>query len=439
MARTFNGSSQGLRLAFGDLPQPCSIACWFRDTSGSNNDRNLVQICDTASSSANYRMSRSQTAANSIRVFGTFVGTSTVDSTTTYTTNEWNHSIATFDVDDVNIYLNNGGAGNSTASYGSPIPGSIDEISIGLENDASPGDTWLGDIAEVGVWAAELTAESRAMLAAGISPKFVQPEDLVYYAPLVRDLNSIMGENSGVLTDTAANTTVSVHPRIYYPSVKSGFLFSGDAGGISLIADQDEAGDSQVSALNNIIQINSNQAEAGDSQSASIVGVVTSEITANQVEAGDSQTSSISNIVQLNANQSEAGDTQVAALTSVLTSEITASQSEDGDGQSSALSNIIQLSASNAEDGDTQSATLSNVVQLSSNQPEDGDTQLANVLTDTLRELTSNQSEVGDIQAASIVEAPADKTTRKNVKTFSASRNTRISFAPPRPNRVIKA
>ena len=214
MALTFNSSSQGLRLPFGDLQQPCSMAIWFRDTNGTNNDRNMFQIADTSVSSRLFRLS--VTGANAIRFvnsWGTGVDT---DSTTTYSTNVWNHALVTVPAtNETNIWLNNGGIGTNSTDTGTVA--NIDEIALGYENDSSPGDTWIGDLAECGIWNVELTEASRIMLAAGVSPRFVQPESLVYYAPCVRDKISIMGENSGVMTDTAANVTVSEHPRIIYP------------------------------------------------------------------------------------------------------------------------------------------------------------------------------------------------------------------------------
>jgi hypothetical protein len=69
-----------------------------------------------------------------------------------------------------------------------------------------------GRIAEVGIWNAALTAAEIASLAKGMTCDKVRPESLVFYAPLVRDLQDL----SGGLTITNNNAaTVATHPRVY--------------------------------------------------------------------------------------------------------------------------------------------------------------------------------------------------------------------------------
>ncbi len=69
-----------------------------------------------------------------------------------------------------------------------------------------------GRIAEVGIWNAALTAEEIASLAKGMTCDKVRPQNLVFYAPLVRDLV----DQKGGLTITNNNgATVADHPRVY--------------------------------------------------------------------------------------------------------------------------------------------------------------------------------------------------------------------------------
>lgn len=69
-----------------------------------------------------------------------------------------------------------------------------------------------GRIAEVGVWNVALSAQEIASLADGMTCDKVRPQNLVFYAPLVRDLI----DYSGGLTITNNNTaTVANHPRVY--------------------------------------------------------------------------------------------------------------------------------------------------------------------------------------------------------------------------------
>jgi hypothetical protein len=69
-----------------------------------------------------------------------------------------------------------------------------------------------GQIAEVGIWNAALTAAEVASLAKGMTCDKVRPQNLVFYAPLVRDLN----DQKGGLTITNNNgATVAAHTRVY--------------------------------------------------------------------------------------------------------------------------------------------------------------------------------------------------------------------------------
>ena len=69
-----------------------------------------------------------------------------------------------------------------------------------------------GYIAEVGIWNAALTAAEIASLADGMTCDKIRPQSLVFYAPLVRDLQ----DTKGGLTITNNNaSTVANHPRVY--------------------------------------------------------------------------------------------------------------------------------------------------------------------------------------------------------------------------------
>jgi hypothetical protein len=67
------------------------------------------------------------------------------------------------------------------------------------------------DVADVAIWNVALTAADIAQLADNVSPIFVKPQNLVFYAPLIRDLTEW---RSGISL-TASGSTASAHPRIY--------------------------------------------------------------------------------------------------------------------------------------------------------------------------------------------------------------------------------
>ena len=69
-----------------------------------------------------------------------------------------------------------------------------------------------GELADIGIWSAALTAAEIASLAKGMTCDKIRPQSLVFYAPLVRDLN----DQKGGLTITNNNgAPVANHPRVY--------------------------------------------------------------------------------------------------------------------------------------------------------------------------------------------------------------------------------
>jgi hypothetical protein len=69
-----------------------------------------------------------------------------------------------------------------------------------------------GQVAEVGLYSAALTADEIASLSKGMTCDKIRPQSLVFYAPLVRDLQDTKGGRS-ITNNNAA--TVAAHPRVY--------------------------------------------------------------------------------------------------------------------------------------------------------------------------------------------------------------------------------
>jgi hypothetical protein len=142
---------------------------------------------------------------------GSVAATSTTSND--FTRESWNHIAGTFSLNSRIAYLNGIGATPNTTSV------SIQTPLIVLVNDqrySNQGNLFdlFGDAnyAEVGIWSAALTAAEIASLADGMTCDKVRPQNLVFYAPLVRDLI----DQKGGLTITNNNgATVANHPRIY--------------------------------------------------------------------------------------------------------------------------------------------------------------------------------------------------------------------------------
>lgn len=132
----------------------------------------------------------------------------------TISANTWTHLCGVFSSATSRSAFKNGG-GKTTTTANSAL-GNLDRVLIGamLFQGQSILQPYDGKIAEVGVWDVALSDAEVAMLALGVSPLFVRPENLKFYLPLVRD--ALDFKESTALT--TANITVFEHPRIYQPS-----------------------------------------------------------------------------------------------------------------------------------------------------------------------------------------------------------------------------
>ena len=107
------------------------------------------------------------------------------------------------------VRLNNDNIQTNTASVLQP---SVDRFSIGAGVRQTVSGPLNGRAAEVAIWNVALTDAEMSTLAKGFKPTRVRPQSLVFYAPLVRDLQDLRG----ALTITNNNTaTVADHPRVY--------------------------------------------------------------------------------------------------------------------------------------------------------------------------------------------------------------------------------
>ena len=142
---------------------------------------------------------------------------------TTYSTNVWQHAAAIWlSASERHVYLNGGGKGSNTNAINAIV--GYDRTALGGARDNTPGAYMSGHIAEAAVWdltswgandAERETAFELAIasMAKGYAPSFF-PLGLLGYWPLVRGLNDYVGG----FNMTANGTAVSSHPRIIYPS-----------------------------------------------------------------------------------------------------------------------------------------------------------------------------------------------------------------------------
>jgi hypothetical protein len=210
MAYLFNGTTQYLSTASAPSSgTPMTIACWAKQTSagvggpfvaaGVNGGTHRNQL-GLIGGGANTTLVAAVGAA-------TFV---TVQSTLAVSNNTWNHHAGVFaSATSRTAYVNGGNSATNTTNIGSQ--NAADTVTVGARW-ATTLQYKQADIAEVGIWNVALTAAEIASLARGMTCDKVRPQNLVFYAPLVRDLIDAKG---GLTITNNNSATVANHPRVY--------------------------------------------------------------------------------------------------------------------------------------------------------------------------------------------------------------------------------
>ena len=214
MAYEFNGSTQYLNTASTPVTvTPLTMASWFYPDTDTQNYA-LMSVTDNAEALSN-RLGIAVAgglAGDPIQIFANGGGaTGAVDSTAGFTANAWNHACAVFTSSTSRTaYLNGGNSATNTTSVTAT---GLDRIRIATRFfSGSAGAHFDGRIAEVGIWSAALTAAEIASLAKGMTCDKVRPQSLVFYAPLIRELQDLRG---GLAITNNNTATVANHPRVY--------------------------------------------------------------------------------------------------------------------------------------------------------------------------------------------------------------------------------
>jgi hypothetical protein len=179
---------------------PLTIAAWFYNPAST--DGNIFGVLDLLNSHGFFMYVGSD---NRLSGFIKDVsGTTTWPATTSTSANTWSHACAVFtNTTSRTIYLNGGSSATNTSNRTGATPTKVVIGSISFS---------VARAAECGIWNAALTAAEIASLAKGMTCDKIRPQNLVFYAPLVRDLI----DQKGGLTITNNNgATVAAHPRVY--------------------------------------------------------------------------------------------------------------------------------------------------------------------------------------------------------------------------------
>lgn len=132
-----------------------------------------------------------------------------------YVSDAWNHGCALLTSTSNVTSILNGDIAQKGSSGAPHSPNSTNSFYIGGWSSDLYG-RWTGRIAEVATWSTILADDEVSMLAKGLSPLVIRPDELTAYWPLVQDDDiDVLGAHS--LTAVASPTTAD-HPPIYHAS-----------------------------------------------------------------------------------------------------------------------------------------------------------------------------------------------------------------------------
>jgi hypothetical protein len=215
MAYDFNGSNQWLQRSEAIFTGTSdsytfTLAAWCRP-----DNRHIGSIigADQGSGNAGRFALFSQTNRFALRRKSSYIQEPTTSYDNGNTT--WFHVAGTLQKSFRELYVD--GVSRKTQSTNVTIdPAKATNFYIGRDHS---GKYWNGKIGECAAYNAILSANEIAQLAEGVSPLFIQPENLIGYWPLgglyTDEVNDILGSYN--LTANNSPTTFD-HPKAIYPS-----------------------------------------------------------------------------------------------------------------------------------------------------------------------------------------------------------------------------
>lgn len=107
------------------------------------------------------------------------------------------------------LYVNAASAG--TYSTSANLTDTSLTIGTAVDNKGNSFNKMNGTISEVAAWSSALTTAEITSLSQGFTAEQIRPQSLVFYAPLIRNLQDVRG---GRTITNNNGATVAVHPRI---------------------------------------------------------------------------------------------------------------------------------------------------------------------------------------------------------------------------------
>jgi hypothetical protein len=127
--------------------------------------------------------------------------------------NTWYHVAGVYEsATSRKAYINGSNDSAANDNLNSITPSGVNLLTIGSRFNITIGSYFPGDMAEIGIWNVALTAAEVVSLAKGMTCDKVRPQNLVFYAPLVRDL---IDQKGGLAITNNNGATVANHTRVY--------------------------------------------------------------------------------------------------------------------------------------------------------------------------------------------------------------------------------
>lgn len=189
---------------------PLSMAAWFRPRVTVAGNQTIACLgASTNSSQVRLAVNASGAAAWKFDTAGSFV---TATSAGSVAAGGWIHIACTLEASGNITAYHNGVAGTPVAAPGAMT---LDRMIVGARMTSGALSIHAdGDVAEVGVYNAILTADEIAALAKGYKCSDIRPQSLRFDLRMIRDLQDRRG---GMVMTNTNGASVSSHPRIIYP------------------------------------------------------------------------------------------------------------------------------------------------------------------------------------------------------------------------------
>ena len=216
MARLFDRDSSQYLIANSAVVSavPLTIAGWFNSSNVGVDYQNVATIRDSGSG---HCFALHLDTNGYIRAYTSGDAGLDYAITTPNVTgdNEWHHACGVYAAaDDRRAFLDGGDKGTQSDSN---TPSNLDITTISKALDGGSAEHFEGMLAEIAIWnVALLDFEVWLMGKLKLSPQWVRPQNLVFYAPLVNNEDyDIVGHRK--LTAVNSPTTAAHAPGIVYP------------------------------------------------------------------------------------------------------------------------------------------------------------------------------------------------------------------------------